>query len=383
MEAMSRGEVWRKSLAMSIYNDNMSVFVLGGSLVLIVMALVAAASLRGGAKPSHAAPQNVYLDQLAELDRDKELGRIGEQEAASLRTEIARRLIAEDRLAPREGAALSGKLLPAVLALIIPAICIPVYLANGAPNMPDTPLAERLENAEQNVDTEALIAKVESHLSTNPADARGWELLAPIYMNLGRYRDSAAAFEQIIRLTDANAETYASHGEALFLANDGIVDAAASTSFLEALKRDPSHTKSLFYSAITLKQDGKRQESRAIFEQLLKVAPEGAPWRKQVERELAALAKAPVLTDEQLESGQAMSGAEQKEMIRGMVDGLEKRLTSNGNDIDGWLRLIRARTVLGESDRALLSLSQARKIFEADQAKLSSLESLAKEVGLQ
>ena len=39
-------------------------------------------------------------------------------------------------------------------------------------------------------------------------------------------------------------------------------------------------------------------------------------------------------------------------MVRGMVERLAQRLKQDGSDVDGWLRLVRAYTVLGEKDRA-------------------------------
>ena len=40
------------------------------------------------------------------------------------------------------------------------------------------------------------------------------------------------------------------------------------------------------------------------------------------------------------------------QMIRGMVDGLPTRLKQNGDDVEGWLRLVRAYMVMGERDKA-------------------------------
>jgi cytochrome c-type biogenesis protein CcmH len=361
----------------------MLIFILGGSILAMVTLVLLAASLRAKSSFSSLAPSDIYKDQLAELERDKAFGKVSAQDAASLRTEIARRLLADDKRQTNHTDERTGKMLPILFALFVPLISIPAYLVNGAPAFPDTPLAQRLADAEKSGDTLAMIAKVEAHLASKPNDARGWELLAPIYMNLGRFSDAAGAYARIIQLSEPNAETFASFGEALFNANNGIVDAETNKAFQQALAINPTHVKSLYYSAVTLKQDGKTSEARALFESLLQAAPEDAPWRKLVERELAALAKPPALSEEQLQAGQSMSGTQQQEMIRDMVDGLEQRLTENGNDLEGWLRLIRARSVLGEADRALLSLTKARKIFANDDGKIASLEALAKEVGLQ
>ncbi len=56
-----------------------------------------------------------------------------------------------------------------------------------------------------------------------------------------------------------------------------------------------------------------------------------------------------------------MSDADRNAMIRGMVDRLATRLKQNGDDVEGWLRLVRAYMVLGERDKAKSALTDARQ----------------------
>ena len=39
-----------------------------------------------------------------------------------------------------------------------------------------------------------LIAKVEARLRQHPEDGQGWDVIAPIYFKLGRFREAAAAY---------------------------------------------------------------------------------------------------------------------------------------------------------------------------------------------
>jgi len=59
-----------------------------------------------------------------------------------------------------------------------------------------------------------------------------------------------------------------------------------------------------------------------------------------------------------------MSTEEQSAFIRSMVDGLEARLQDEPDDLDGWLRLVRALVVLGEEDRALKALQEAAPLVQ-------------------
>ena len=45
-----------------------------------------------------------------------------------------------------------------------------------------------------------LIAKVEARLREHPEDGQGWDVIAPIYLKLGRFREAAAAYANAARL---------------------------------------------------------------------------------------------------------------------------------------------------------------------------------------
>ena len=47
-----------------------------------------------------------------------------------------------------------------------------------------------------------------------------------------------------------------------------------------------------------------------------------------------------------------MKAPDRDTMIRGMVERLATRLKQNGDDVDGWLRLVRAYLVMGDRDKA-------------------------------
>jgi cytochrome c-type biogenesis protein CcmH len=77
-----------------------------------------------------------------------------------------------------------------------------------------------------------------------------------------------------------------------------------------------------------------------------------------------------------------MSANDQQAMIRSMVDRLDKRLAANGDDLDGWLRLARARNVLGETDAARQALTRAETHFKGDTAALEQIAAFRKTLQL-
>jgi cytochrome c-type biogenesis protein CcmH len=71
------------------------------------------------------------------------------------------------------------------------------------------------------------------------------------------------------------------------------------------------------------------------------------------------MAGMPQPTQEQMAAMAKMSPAERQQAIRGMVDQLDARQRANPADRDGWLRLAKARGVLGQPDKAAEAYARA------------------------
>ena len=65
-----------------------------------------------------------------------------------------------------------------------------------------------------------------------------------------------------------------------------------------------------------------------------------------------------------------MKPSEQREMIAGMVAGLEAKLQQNPKNLDGWVMLIRSRVNLGEPAKAKAALDAAIKANPGEAAEL-------------
>ncbi len=221
------------------------------------------------------------------------------------------------------------------------------------------------------------LARIEGHLAQHPDDGRGWEVLAPVYMRAGRYEEAARAFAAAIRSLGGSAERYANLGEALTNARDGVVSAEARAAFEEALKLDAAAPKPAFYLARAAEQDGKPDEAARRYDALVAASPADAPWLPLVRERLAALRNPGAA------AVASLPPAAQAEAIRGMVEGLAARLASGGGTPEEWVRLVRARMVLGERDRALAALADARRAWAGDAQKLAALEAGIAPLGLE
>ena len=82
-------------------------------------------------------------------------------------------------------------------------------------------------------------------------------------------------------------------------------------------------------------------------------------------------------------AAQTMSPADRQAMIESMVQGLADRLDQKGDDLAGWLKLVRAYTVLDRKDDALKALEKAKTQFSGNAAALQQLDALAAELGLK
>jgi cytochrome c-type biogenesis protein CcmH len=83
-----------------------------------------------------------------------------------------------------------------------------------------------------------------------------------------------------------------------------------------------------------------------------------------------------------VQDAQNMSPEDRQAMIRGMVDGLEEKLKTNASDLDGWLRLIRARAVLGDTGKAKAAYDTAKTQFKDNAEAVAQLDGLAKEMNI-
>ena len=330
---------------------------------------------------------NVYRDQLAELQRDESGGLIAAEEAQGARNEIARRMLAAEQAlsAEQQANTTGGKRAALAAAVAVPLVAIAGYLTFGSPDYRDVPRAERIANAAQANDFPALVVQVEQHLAKNPGDVEGWLVLAPAYRRQGRFEDAASAFARAIKLRPDDPELYTAYGETLVLASNGTVTEKARTAFANAQQKDAVNPKARFYLAMALAQEGKTGEARTAYQALLDSAPADAAWRSAVERQIAQLDNTPEPgpTQEQVAAAQSMSAEDRQQMIRNMVDGLAERLAQDGDDLEGWLRLINARMVLGDKDKASDALRSAREQFAANEAALARISAQAKELGLQ
>ena len=334
----------------------------------------------------------VYRDQLEEIGRDRAAGLIGEREADAARVEVSRRLLAAADAAapapPRADGSRRRRATALAALILLPLGAAILYLMLGSPDQAGQSQMARPETPPEQRPIAELVGRVEAHLEQNPEDGRGWEVIGPVYMRLGRYDDAVKARKNALRLLGATAGREADVGEALTAAANGIVTAEAKAAFDRAVALDPSDARARYFVGLAAEQDGRPKEAAATWRALLAEASPDAGWAGFVRESLvrvdpAAAASQPGPSADDVAAASEMSPEQRNVMVRSMVSRLAERLKQDGADVEGWLRLLRAYMVLGDKEQARATAADARRALASDPDKLRRVDELIKGLGLE
>ena len=355
----------------------------------------------------------VYRDQLQELERDLDAGRLGAEDFGAAKLEVERRMLvaAAEQETGKDSSPKQirkRRLAASVLVIFaIPAGALMTYVSVGSPGMRDLPLAARNDGAgtralagnsgasqgtapqQSQPGVSEMVAGLEAKLAKNPDDADGWALLGRSYMVTERYRDAAEAYAKALALVPDNLQLVAARGEALVLAADGMVPPAAVEDFRAVNLREPMEPRARYYLGLARSQAADAEGALNWWISLEADTPPGAPWEALVSQrideigtetgiDVAALrdaasksrpenpAPAPGPTAGDVAAAQDMSAEDRSAMIQSMVERLADRLEEDPDNLDGWLRLARAYGVLGKTEEAKHAQANAARLAPDD-----------------
>ena len=401
------------------------IFALAAALLtaLAVAAVLIPVLRRHRRGPSRADYDlTVYRDQLRELESDRARGLVSEEQEAAARAEIERRMLraarareaaqaadaadaarASEASGPGPRAAWRRRAAAIGLGLCVPALAAGVYATLGTPGLPGRPFAEIERPADQTEALAALSGPVEqlaARLESEPDNLDGWLLLGRSYVALQRYPEAADALRRAAALSGNDPEVLAMLGEAIVWANDGMVVPEAVGAFRAVLETRPEDPAARFHLALARAQAGAVREAYEMWLALAADTPADAAWRGDLEQligqaaevlgvEPGAVPSGPSVaegpagpTAEDMAAAAEMSPEERMEMIRSMVEGLATRLEENPDDPEGWRRLARSYAVLGEPEKATVTLRRAADLAPDDLETLHAYaRALSGEVG--
>lgn len=334
----------------------------------------------------------VYKDQLAEIDRDLARGVLAADQAEAARTEIQRRLLAAaqtDAAEPVLKTAKSLRGLAVTLAVGLPLCGLVLYLALGAPGLPDQPYAGRKAEIEEAMqksrEIARMVGKLAERLKQNPTDPQGWMLLGRSYRAMEHYADAADAFGRAFDLS-GEAEAAADQAEMLIMAAEGDEVSEAAVAALErALAKDPKSVKARYYRASAKLARGDALGAVQDLTDLAADAPADAPWLADVKSRIDEIAKQSGIDAAKIKPRVKPQGALDPEALIGdaardqLIDEHTKpllaKLKDNPKDLEAWIRLGRTYIVAEEPTKAKDAFAKAAGLAPHDKSVLTEYAS--------
>ena len=296
----------------------MGILILG---VLLYMAYPLYANTAPKMQPDSEVAE--YLTQISDID--VRLGNAGKEDDISAlelaKVELQRQVLAKTK-ADADTGPRSVLLSSLFIALAFGALGL--YTTLGRPDLTKagvqkpvlSPAQAMVQNAEpdhENTMTlEEAVAGLEAKLKENDQDPQGWILYARSLMSMRRFDDALGAYEKVLLLTNNSPNVMKEMDSAI--------------AYIEQIKNG-----------------GASQAN----------SPSKLP------------ANSPGPSAEQMQAAASMTPAERQAMIKNMVDGLAAKLTKNPNDVEGWIRLLRARKVMGQNDAVESELTLMKKTFKS------------------
>lgn len=273
----------------------MTVFIALAAVLLVATVAFLAYALTRAPKNQASADRRtanlaIFRDQLQELESEQAAGALSAADFEQSRSELQRRLIEE---VPTQAAMAAAPAIPGsrgvalVLAIVFPVLALGGYALLGNPRALD---AEQVKPPQVTADQiDGMVNKLAARLKENPADAKGWVMLARSYKVLQRYADAAAAYAQGEALVRQDATLLADYAEVLALANDSKLQGKPRELIEAALKLDPNEPQALLLAGAEASDREDFAAAAAYWDRLVKQLPAGSEDAQQL---AAAAAKA-------------------------------------------------------------------------------------------
>ncbi len=305
----------------------------------------------------------------------------------------------------------SRKLLLGAGALLVAGIGVIALKSNGsddavAPSGISAPSgAAGAANSKALDDVDTMIQRLADRLEKNPTDGEGFRMLGWSYVMTGHPDKAITAYKRALALLPNQSNVHAGYGEALVGIAKGTVTQEAKDAFDKATKADPAEPRARYFQALWLAQHGNEKDALEQWIALAKTSPADAPWLPDLRQKITdtasklgvdvakqlpaagaaattTLGAPPVLDSGTVQAASALPATDRAAMVDQMVEGLANKLKTNPKDADGWVRLLRSRMVLKQTEQAGRDLAIARQALAGSADKLAMVNSAAKEFGV-
>ncbi|WP_066680163.1 c-type cytochrome biogenesis protein CcmI [Caulobacter sp. CCH9-E1] len=346
-------------------------------------AVTAGLVLRGAARARPVDDAQARLEphrrRLAEVERLAMDGLLAQDELKAARAEAGRGLLAAADQAEtwdRGGVAARKAVVAIAGAACVGGVGLYVWL--GHPELPDQPYAKRV--AEWKAADPALLqpaqiaAVLEGVAAERPNDAEPLVFLAKARAAAGDMAGAEQALRRAVDRAPNRADIWSLLGETFVIEAKGDIGADAKLAFSRALKADPKDLRARYYLGRARIAEGDVAGGVGDWRALLNSLAPNDPARTALGREIAEVEAAGGLPAPEPAADQ---NPQVQGMIAGMVEGLAARLAQSPDDPDGWVRLVRAYAVLGETAKRDVALATASARFKDQPKVLAALRQAA------
>ena len=406
----------------------MIIFWLSIAIILTFVCVIFYQTLKKNAvQKEENADFRFYKSQLSEIERDIAKGAISPEEAEQLKIEISRRILKNKNqsLLKFSFQSTNSRLKFAILLGALPSfLAFALYSSLGSFGYFDFSQKNRIEAAKLLKDTRPsqqeawdalsdvktintpegemgeIITKLRKISQERPNDIVGLRYLIRTEASLNNFENAAVAQMSLVKLLGEQVLTEDLYqlAELMVISLNGYVSPEAEALFRKVLSQDDDNGGALYYLGLMYANLDRPDLSFEIWRKLLNRGPDDAPWVPLIRQQIMEVAwragknryelppktiKTPNgPTQADIEASNDMTADERREMISNMVEGLANRLASEGGTSDEWVRLIKALSVLGDSDRVKKIWAEALNIYKNSPADLRVINDIANEIGI-
>lgn len=268
----------------------MTMFWIMTALLAALAGLLVLAGARRGADAGDLVTPATATAELTELDRLKARGLLDEAAWTAARAEAGRRILSAERSAapvapaPRDRFWVLGGIFAAV------AVAVGLYLAVGAPGLPDQSYGRRVDEWATRLDTlqpPQVAAVVARAVAERPNDHQALTMLGIARSEAGDPIGAVSAFRRAVAQRPDDAAGWTRLGQGLVQAAGGSVGGDAEAAFRKALELDGGQDAARYFLGAAALERGDVAAAREMWSPLIAGLDPRDPARAELQARLA------------------------------------------------------------------------------------------------
>jgi cytochrome c-type biogenesis protein CcmH len=295
--------------------------VLGAAVIAWMLRPLLSRRIEDGVS-SDALNTSLYAEQLAELQADLRAGTVTQSDFDRSSRELKARLVDDVGGAQAPRSTTQSRLTAVVVGIAVPVCAVGIYLMVGSPELLRPPPAADPAAELKPHEIEAMVDRLAERLKTDPANVEGWMLLARSYGAFGRFRESAEAYSNALKLRPDDAQLLADYADALGMALGRRLDGEPEKLIARALEIDPRNLKALALAGTVAFERKDYKTAAGYWERMLPLVPADSDDARSIRgnvEEARSLAEGRVAKKEAFEPKDATPPKTHAAALRGEV----------------------------------------------------------------